>query len=101
MEEGMAPGQTFLGSSLLLRQGPEEHPLRLHSKSERRPSSAFAGSEAGAPQRPSTSGRQSKEAEDACPPFPLVPLLKASYSQHACPSYCRGWFSAVCACNCM
>ena len=61
------------------QQGGEE-PYRLQSKSDRRPSSAFA-SESGAPQRPSTSGRHHREA-DSCPPFPLVPLMKA-----CCPSY--------------
>ena len=60
-------------------QGGEE-PYRLQSKSDRRPSSAFA-SESGGPQRPSTSGRHHREA-DSCPPFPLVPLMKACCPFH-------------------
>ena len=71
---GLAASREAVTAEHASPQGGEE-PYRLQSKSDRRPSSAFA-SESGGQQRPSISGRHHREA-DSCPPFPLVPLMKA------------------------
>jgi len=58
-------------------QGPDE-PHKLHSRHDRRASFlSGGGSLSSAPPRMSSTGRTVPQLPDTCPPFPLVPLLKA------------------------